>query len=55
MNTRIPTAPSHVATLLRAHGFVGSPRVLEALLGRPARTFSEHLASVVPPGAEDQP
>jgi hypothetical protein len=28
----------------RAHGFTGSPRVLEALLGRPARTFAEHLA-----------
>jgi hypothetical protein len=27
----------------RAHGFTGSPRVLEALLGRPARTFVEHL------------
>ena len=30
----------------RAHGFTGSPRVLEALLGRPARTYAEHLASV---------
>jgi uncharacterized protein YbjT (DUF2867 family) len=29
----------------RAHGFTGSPRVLEALLGRPARTFAEHLAA----------
>jgi uncharacterized protein YbjT (DUF2867 family) len=28
----------------RAHGFAGSPRVLEALLGRPARTFAQHLA-----------
>ena len=28
----------------RAHGFTGSPRVLEALLGRPAHTFAEHLA-----------
>jgi uncharacterized protein YbjT (DUF2867 family) len=27
----------------RAHGFAGSPRVLEALVGRPARTFAEHL------------
>src|SRR4051794_31011020 len=27
----------------RAHGFAGSPRVLEALIGRPARTFAEHL------------
>jgi uncharacterized protein YbjT (DUF2867 family) len=33
----------------RAHGFTGSPRVLEALLGRPARTFAEHLAGVVRP------
>jgi uncharacterized protein YbjT (DUF2867 family) len=38
----------------RAHGFTGSPRVLEALLGRPARTFAEHLASVHLPGPEDQ-
>jgi hypothetical protein len=30
----------------RAHGFTGSPRVLEALLGRPARTFAEHLAEL---------
>jgi uncharacterized protein YbjT (DUF2867 family) len=29
----------------RAHGFTGSPRVLEALLGRPARTFADHLTS----------
>lgn len=28
----------------RAHGFTGSPRVLESLLGRPARTFAQHLA-----------
>jgi hypothetical protein len=27
----------------RAHGFAGSPQVLEALVGRPARTFAEHL------------
>jgi uncharacterized protein YbjT (DUF2867 family) len=37
----------------RAHGFTGSPRVLEALLGRPARTFAEHLAAVVRVGAEE--
>jgi uncharacterized protein YbjT (DUF2867 family) len=39
----------------RAHGFVGSPRVLEGLLGRRARTFAEHLADrpdrSVSPGA----
>jgi hypothetical protein len=29
----------------RAHGFTGSPRVLEALLGRPARTYAQHLAT----------
>jgi uncharacterized protein YbjT (DUF2867 family) len=28
----------------RAHGFTGSPRVLAALLGRPPRTFADHLA-----------
>jgi uncharacterized protein YbjT (DUF2867 family) len=39
----------------RAHGFTGSPRVLEALLGRPARTFAEHLASVQLPAPEEQP
>jgi uncharacterized protein YbjT (DUF2867 family) len=30
----------------RAHGFVGSPRVLTALLGRPPRTYAEHLADL---------
>ncbi|MBJ7451661.1 MAG: NmrA family NAD(P)-binding protein [Blastococcus sp.] len=30
----------------RAHGFVGSPRVLAALLGRPPRTLAEHLAAL---------
>ena len=39
----------------RAHGFTGSPRVLETLLDRPARTFAEHLASVAEPDAEEQP
>jgi hypothetical protein len=39
----------------RVHGFTGSPRVLEALLGRPARTFAEHLASVRLPEPEEQP
>jgi uncharacterized protein YbjT (DUF2867 family) len=36
----------------RAHGFAGSPRVLEALLGRPARTFADHLRDQELPGAE---
>lgn len=36
----------------RAHGFTGSPRVLETLLDRPARTFAEHLASVPLPDPE---
>jgi hypothetical protein len=35
----------------RAHGFTGSPRVLEALLGRPARTFTQHLAATDLPSA----
>jgi uncharacterized protein YbjT (DUF2867 family) len=30
----------------RAHGFAGSPRVLTALLGRPPRTFAEHLTDL---------
>jgi uncharacterized protein YbjT (DUF2867 family) len=30
----------------REHGFVGSPRVLTALLGRPPRSYAEHLAEV---------
>ncbi len=30
----------------RAHGFTGSPRVLEALLGRRPRTFAEHLGGL---------
>ena len=32
----------------RAHGFTGSPRVLEALLGRPARTYGQHLDRLLP-------
>jgi uncharacterized protein YbjT (DUF2867 family) len=46
----VPPAADHAARCrrlmldhYRAHGFTGSPRVLEALLGRPARTFAEHL------------
>ena len=31
---------------VRAHGLVGSPRVLTALLGRPPRTYAEHLADL---------
>lgn len=38
----------------RAHGFVGSPRVLTDLLGRPPRTFAEHLADLPRP-AEPAP
>jgi uncharacterized protein YbjT (DUF2867 family) len=38
----------------RAHGFTGSPRVLEALLGRPARTFAEHLRVLELPGATEE-
>jgi uncharacterized protein YbjT (DUF2867 family) len=30
----------------RAHGFTGSPRVLTALLGRPPRSFAEHLGGL---------
>ena len=51
--------PAHCSRLMfdhyRAHGFTGSPRVLEALLGRPARTFAEHLASVHLPEPEERP
>jgi uncharacterized protein YbjT (DUF2867 family) len=46
---------AHCARLMfdhyRAHGFTGSPRVLEALLGRPARTLADHLRAVRLPGA----
>ncbi|TFV72976.1 nucleoside-diphosphate sugar epimerase [Blastococcus sp. CT_GayMR19] len=49
--------PAHCRRVMfdhyRAHGFTGSPRVLEALLGRPTRTFAEHLASVPVPDAEE--
>jgi uncharacterized protein YbjT (DUF2867 family) len=38
----------------RAHGFTGSPLVLETLLGRPPRTFAEHLAARDRPGAGDE-
>ncbi|SFF02608.1 SDR family oxidoreductase [Blastococcus tunisiensis] len=41
---------AHCARLMfdhyRAHGFTGSPRVLEALLGRPPRTFAQHLSAL---------
>jgi uncharacterized protein YbjT (DUF2867 family) len=33
----------------RAHGFAGSPRVLTALLGRPPRSYADHLADVALP------
>jgi uncharacterized protein YbjT (DUF2867 family) len=49
----------HCARLMfdhyRAHGFAGSPRVLEALLGRPARTYADHLASADLPDATGGP
>ncbi len=35
----------------RAHGFVGSPRVLDGLLGRPPRSFAEHLRDQELPAA----
>jgi uncharacterized protein YbjT (DUF2867 family) len=35
----------------RAHGFTGSPWVLTSLLGRPPRTFAEHLADLPAPAA----
>jgi uncharacterized protein YbjT (DUF2867 family) len=35
----------------RAHGFVGSPRVAGALLGRPPRSYAEHLAELTGPAA----
>jgi uncharacterized protein YbjT (DUF2867 family) len=38
----------------RAHGFAGSPRVLTALLGRPPRTFAEHLADLPRPEVAGQ-
>jgi uncharacterized protein YbjT (DUF2867 family) len=38
----------------RAHGFTGSPRVLELLLGRPPRTFAEHLRDRERPGGEGE-
>jgi uncharacterized protein YbjT (DUF2867 family) len=38
----------------RAHGFTGSPRVLTALLGRPPRTFAEHLADLPRPEVAGQ-
>jgi uncharacterized protein YbjT (DUF2867 family) len=39
----------------RAHGFTGSPRVLETLLGRPPRSFADHLRDLERPGAEGGP
>jgi uncharacterized protein YbjT (DUF2867 family) len=39
----------------RAYGFTGSPLVLESLLGRPARTFAEHLAGLGPASGTGEP
>jgi uncharacterized protein YbjT (DUF2867 family) len=39
----------------RAHGFTGSPRVLEALIGRPARTFAHHVDRLLPTLATASP
>jgi uncharacterized protein YbjT (DUF2867 family) len=38
----------------RAHGFLGSPRMLTDLLGRPPRTFAEHLADLDLSGLGDR-
>ena len=38
----------------RAHGFTGSPRVLEGLLGRPPRTLAAHLGDQELPGADGE-
>jgi uncharacterized protein YbjT (DUF2867 family) len=38
----------------RAHGFTGSARVLEGLLGRPPRTFAEYLCDQELPGASGE-
>jgi hypothetical protein len=35
----------------RAHGFTGSSRVLETLLGRPPRTLADHLLDQELPAA----
>jgi uncharacterized protein YbjT (DUF2867 family) len=52
----VPPAGEYAARCLRlmfdhyrAHGFTGSPRVLEALLGRPARTLAGRLESAPVP------
>jgi uncharacterized protein YbjT (DUF2867 family) len=51
----VPPAAEYAAHCLRrmldhyrAHGFTGSPRVLEAVLGRPTRTFGQHLDRLLP-------
>jgi hypothetical protein len=38
----------------RAHGFTGSSRVLEELLGRPPRTFATHLGDQELPGTSGE-
>jgi len=57
----VPPAEDYAARCLRlmfdhyrAHGFAGSPRVLEALLDRPARTYAQHLAAVELPSASGE-
>jgi uncharacterized protein YbjT (DUF2867 family) len=39
----------------RAHGFTGSSRVLEALLGRPARSYADHLVDCSSVAGDPQP
>jgi hypothetical protein len=58
----VPPAEEYAARCLRlmfdhyrAHGFVGSPRVLEALLGRPARSFADHLDDLLEDQLEELP
>lgn len=56
VDTRAPEQDSYAGRCLRtmfehyrAHGFTGSPRVLTDLLGRPPRSYAEHLADLGDP------
>ena len=58
VDSRPPTDDDYAGRCLRtmfdryrAHGFTGSPRVLTALLGRPPRTFADHLAGLTGAGS----
>ena len=61
VDTRVPEQDDYAGRCLRAmfewyrgHGFTGSPRVLTDLLGRPPRSYAEHLADLPAASGDDR-